>query len=204
MNMIINKIEKEKKGKLYKLIFSNNTELICNEELIVNNLLRNGKEIDLDFYHKLFSEANIYNFYDKALSYLSRGLKSEYKIYNYLINKEATKEEALSVINILKDKKLLDDYKYFDSLANYYLRNLYGPFYIEQKGKLEHIDCKIIQEVLNNIDFCELENNIEILLNKYIRTQREKDINKLKLKLKKYLYTRGFSVEMINKKVGEL
>ncbi len=205
MNMIINEIEKEKKNKTYLIKFSNNKELICNEELIVNYLLRKGKEIDDQTYEILISKANVYIYYDKALIYLTKGLKSEHKIYTYLIGKGANNDEACEVVDILKSKKLLNDTSYFKHLTDYYLHNQYGPFYIEQKGRLENIDSQIIDNIISEIDYSFLSESIDNLIKKYLKINNKiSDKNKLKFKLKSYLFNRGFPSELINKKIGEI
>ena len=190
--MILTKIKKEKDK--YLLIFDNNLEILVNEELIVSNLLLVGKKLSLKEIEQLKNENVYYSYYEKALKYISKTICSEYTLYNYLINKDASCDIAKKVCNALKDKKLLDDNAYFKYLANYCLRHNYGKYYIINKAKTYNISNEIVDDVLNNISYEEFYNSCLSLASKYILNG---DISKMPLKLKRYLFQRGFETDMI-------
>ena len=56
---------------------------------------------------------------------------------------------------------------------------------------------------MSNYDIKDYMESIDILIMKYLKTSKEKDNNKLKDKLKKYLYQRGYSFELVISKVEE-
>lgn len=194
---------KFKKNK-YEVTFSNDEKVVCNEDMIVKFRLVKGKELSLDTYKNIRISASYFDFYDKALSYIAKGPKSKNKIYLYLMNKECAKEHANLIIEELSNKKLIDDFKYFEMLASHYLRKNYGQIYIRQKGIEEKIDKNIIEEVLNDIDYdIYLENARTLALKKY-NTIKAKDSYERKIKLKNYLLSRGYTYEIINEVTGGL
>lgn len=205
MNMKITHIKALNKTR-YDIYFSNNTTLSCNEELIVAYMLHKDITIDDVTYAELLEKAVVYDYYSKALSYISKGLKSKFKVYTNLLNKGATKEEALEVIKLLEHKLLISDLVYFKMFANYTLEQGYGPLYIKMKGLEEHIESNIISEVLDDISEDKYIPYLDKLIEKYYNTKKGKDGNdyKFKIKLKNYLYQRGYMLDMINVRVREV
>ncbi len=205
MNMKITHIKALNKTR-YNIYFSNDTTLSCNEELIVAYMLRSDMTIDDVTYAELLEKAVVYDYYSKALTYISKGLKSKFKVYTNLVNKGATKEEANEVIKILESKLLLSDLAYFKVFTRYTLEQGYGPLYIKMKGMQEQIDSNIISEVLEEIDDLEYIPYLDKLILKYVESKKGKESNdyKFEMKLKNYLYQRGYMFDMINLRVKEV
>ncbi len=196
MNMKITLIKALNKTR-YTIYFSNDTTLNCNEDFIVAYTLRKDLEISDEFYNELLAKNNVYEYYSKALSYISKAIKSSFKVYNYLLDKGASKEEASEAVSLLKSKGLLNDEYYFKEFAFYNIRKSYGPLYIKSKAKEERIEHDIIERVLDDIDDNEYIYYIDYIARKYINSH--KDDNKLEMKLKNYLYQRGYLFDMINR-----
>lgn len=205
MNMIITQIKALNKTK-YVISFSNDSNLSCNEDLIINYNLFKNKEITDTLYNELLSKSIVYDYYTKAISYLSKGLKSKNKIYNYLVSKDSSKKVALEVIDLLLSKNLLNDSEYFKLLTNHYITKGYGPLYIKLKGIEEKIDSNIIQEVLDNINEEEYKTYLVEFGLKKIKelSNKEKDNQKIKMKVKNYLYQRGYQFDMINDSIERI
>lgn len=197
--MVILDITKKKLN--YLITFDTGEVIVSNEDTIIEYYLRKGKEVDDTLYQKIKEDSLFYEFYEKALNYLSKGLCSKTRIKLFLAKKGANNDEINRAIKLLENKNLINDLDYFTSLSDYYIRKNYGPFYIKNKGREEQIDSNIIDEVMSYYTEDDYVSHIELLIEKYIKTNKENDIKKLKDKLKKYLYQRGFSMEQIISKV---
>ena len=204
MNMKITHIKALNKTR-YNIYFSNDTILSCNEELIVAYRLRSDMVIDDLEYAEILEKAVVYDYYSKALNYISKGLKSKFKVYTNLVDKGATKEEASEVVTLLEKKSLISDLVYFKTYSHYSLEQGYGPLYIKMKGLQEQIDSSIISSVLDEISDSEYIPYLDKLINKYLDTKKGKeDKYKFEMKLKNYLYQRGYKFDMINSRVREV
>lgn len=65
----------------------------------------------------------IIDFYDIALTYLERNVKSSGEIKNYLKKKGASDEISSKIVSALISHKLLDDKKYFELYVSHYIRD---------------------------------------------------------------------------------
>lgn len=194
----------EQKGSQFEVILSNGDVIKANEEVILKYRLVEGKEFSEDILVEIYDDLNWYKAYQKALFYLSKGLKSTFKVKEYLKNKEFTDEEIEKVVSTLTNKGILNDMVYFKALKDYYIRQSYGRLYIKNKGIMEQIDSSIISEVLNFDEDYELYfNHAKKLYEKKKATLKAKIDFKEMQKIKKYLYSRGFDIEIINETVNE-
>lgn len=194
----------EQKGSQFEVILSNGDVIKANEEVILKYRLVEGKEFSEDILVEIYDDLNWYKAYQKALFYLSKGLKSTFKVKEYLKNKEFTDEEIQKVVSTLTNKGILNDMVYFKALKDYYIRQSYGRLYIKNKGIMEQIDSSIISEVLNSDEDYELYfNHAKKLYEKKKATLKAKIDFKEMQKIKKYLYSRGFDIEIINETVNE-
>ena len=66
------------KGK-YKITFDNEESLMLYEDIIIKNILLNGKIIDNELYTKIVNDNYREGAYQQALSYISIRLRSEEK-----------------------------------------------------------------------------------------------------------------------------
>lgn len=187
-----------KKKNKYEVTFSNDEVLFASENLVLKHRLVKGHEVEISSYEKIRKEALYFDYYDKALAYLSRGLKSKYKIYLYLIEKECKEEYACKIIDELENRKILNDQKYADMLANHYLNKGYGPIYIKNRAYSEKIKKEFIEESLSNIQYDEFLNEAKRLVKKRMINYKKYNQFELKMKLKNYLLTRGFDSYMIS------
>ncbi len=182
---------------IYEVTFTNGEVLRCNEELILKYRLVKDKEITEETFLLILEDSKWYHFYQKAINYLSRGLKSSYKVYLYLKEKEVSDEEIIKVIELLKKNNILNDGLYFETLTEQYIRNGYGSLYIKQKGLLERIDSAIISDILSKVDRdMYVENAMKLYIKKKSINQANLTYNE-KQKIKRYLYSRGYDFDII-------
>lgn len=203
--MKIKVIDLKKIKNKYEIIFSNDDKLVANEDLVLKYRLVKDKELELDVYKQARIDSVYYDFYQMALTYLSRGQKSQYKMKTYLISKGCDVEAAEFIIIELSRKKLLNDYKYMEMLVSHYSKKGYGPLYIKQKGNQESIDSLIIDECIHKIPDDEyLEYAIALIVKQNKIYSKKFDTFKKNQKLKSYLLSRGYSYDIINKALKEI
>ena len=199
--MVINDITKNKKN--YIISFDNGVSIETYEDTIIEFYLRKGMSVNEELFDKIKDSTLLYSYYNQALTYILKGEKPISKIKLFLRNKECDEELISKIIKSFINKGLLDDKRYFEILSSYYIRRNYGPFYIKSKAKSEQIDDIIIDEVMSSYNNADYYKSIDILIEKYLKINKEKDIKKVKEKLKKYLYQRGYSIDMVIDKVEE-
>lgn len=171
----------------YKVILDNNDYLILYDDVVLKFELLLKKEIDdID---KIKEYNNKYVLYDKVLSFISKKIRFEKEIRNYL-SKYTNKEEDIEyIIKRLYENNYLNDKKYIKSYINDKI-NLYldGPIKIKKS--------------LINLGFNseEIENELEVFNDDLINERISKYINKsLKNNNKSmYIFKNKMLVNLIN------
>ena len=106
----VNDLQKGKKNRY--IVTLNEKEYDVNENLILNYHLIKGYVIEDDkVLDDIISDISYYDFYDIALTYLERNIKSSGEIKNYLKKKGASDEISSKIVSALISHKLLDDKK---------------------------------------------------------------------------------------------
>lgn len=176
-----------KKNNNYKITFSNDLELILNEEVVLKYRLVKNKELEDDIIDNIIEDNRYYEAYTKALKYLSTYIKSSKQIYEYLIKKEYSSEISNEVINNLKDNGFIKD----DDIKNNYVSELvrdgYGRLMIISKLKQKGLSTDII---INDIEY---EEALERIALKKLKTLKDDKENRLK----RYLLGRGYTLSEI-------
>lgn len=199
----VNDLQKGKKNRY--IVTLNEKEYDVNENLILNYHLIKGYVIEDDkVLDDIISDISYYDFYDIALTYLERNVKSSGEIKNYLKKKGASDEISSKIVSALISHKLLDDKKYFELYVNHYIRIGYGPIYIINKAKQSGIPQNIIEE----FDFINYKDDIKASClkqsQKKIKLIKESDAYQKIMKLKRYLISRGYDYDMINEVIKEI
>ncbi|MDI6601774.1 MAG: regulatory protein RecX [Thermoanaerobacteraceae bacterium] len=138
-----------------------------------------------------------------ALNYL-RIPHTRYELVNKLKQKKFNTNDVEDVVNYLTDRGYLDDEKYVKVYIDYYLfvkgeSKKAVVYKLLNKG----IDKNIIDGVFDDIqDYDEVEAISKIVKQKFKNVDfTDKTVV---LKVKKYLYAKGFSFEAINKAIKKL
>lgn len=199
----VNDLQKGKKNRY--IVTLNEKEYDVNENLILNYHLIKGYVIEDDkVLDDIISDISYYDFYDIALTYLERNIKSSGEIKKYLKKKGASDEISSKIVSALISHKLLDDKKYFELYVSHYIRIGYGPIYIINKAKQSDIPQNIIEE----FDFINYKDDIKASClkqsQKKIKLIKESDAYQIIMKLKRYLISRGYDYNMINEVIKEI
>lgn len=193
--MIVNDL---KAYKNYYLVIIDNKEYKFSEDTIVNFRLVKGKELSKDTLKKALQSEDLNYFYNKALQYQIRYMKGRAEIFNYLISKGVSINNANIILNKLEDTKILDDKMVASSLTRSYIKDKNGILLIKEKLKDKGFKNEIIEEVLNEIDYDSYFDSLNSLYikikNKYDKFDDYIRVNKIKA----YLLSRGYTFSDIS------
>ena len=193
--MIVNDL---KAYKNYYLVIIDNKEYKFSEDTIVNFRLVKGKELSKDTLKKALQSEDLNYFYNKALQYQIRYMKGRAEIFNYLISKGVSINNANIILNKLEDTKILDDKMVASSLTRSYIKDKNGILLIKEKLKDKGFKNEIIEEVLNEIDYDSYFDSLNNLYNK-IKNKYDKFDDYIRAnKIKAYLLSRGYTFSDIS------
>ncbi len=193
--MIVNDL---KAYKNYYLVIIDNKEYKFSEDTIVNFRLVKGKELSKDTLKKALQSEDLNYFYNKALQYQIRYMKGRAEIFNYLISKGVSINNANIILNKLEDTKILDDKMVASSLTRSYIKDKNGILLIKEKLKDKGFKNEIIEEVLNEIDYDSYFDSLNSLYNK-IKNKYDKFDDYIRVnKIKAYLLSRGYTFSDIS------
>lgn len=194
--MKIEKYKKMSRGR-YKVFFSDNLNIIFYEDIILKHNLLLKKEISEDELDKIVLDNNEYSAYDMALEYISRKLRCEKEIREYLNKKNIDNKSIEDVIKRLKNNNLLDEITYIKAFTyDKFNLNNYGPNKIKKELNNLGFDSSLINDNVL-IDQNEINDKLEKLIDKKIRTMKNYSGNILKNKIMYYFYEQGYSKEDI-------
>lgn len=193
--MKIIKYKKLSKNK-YKLFLDNNDTLTLHEDIILKyNLLINKQIDDLN---QIKKDNNNYLVYDLALNYISIKMRCEKEIKDYLKKKQIEDELIDKTINKLKENGYINDKLYVKSfILDKINLNKLGPNKIKNELIKLNIDENVINEELNNINKENINNNLEYLIDKKIKTNKTCAGNVLKQKFLNEYINKGYEKEDI-------
>ena len=199
------KIEKFSKTKnsMYLITLEDGNKIKIHEDLILKYGLLLSKQVDSNLLEEIQKENQVYEIYEFALKYLKIKLRSRKELSSYLIKKGYSKEQIDYVITLLSNQGYLNDKIYANSfIHDKILMSSYGPNKI--KSELEGLG--ISDEIINETISCfteEMEKErIEKLVNKQIKSNRNKGSIVLKKKIQTYLLNLGYSSNLVHQSLN--
>lgn len=199
--MVVINFEKQKKGDRYNLFVDGEFYSGIEPDVIVKYSFKNFMEIEREKIEEIVLESETFYAFNKSLNYLSKQMKTENDIREYLLNKGIKKEAVENAVEKLKEYKYINDEIYVKNYVEYY-KEKYGKIKLKQNLLNKKIDEEIIKTYL---DYDEEENlNVVVSLIEKQSKNKELDI-KLKQKIIRNLSSKGYSFELIKKafkKVG--
>ncbi|MDE6617983.1 MAG: RecX family transcriptional regulator [Clostridiales bacterium] len=192
----ITDIQKQKRNRTRVSIFIDG-EFVCglDEVAAASARLKIGDEITADELKSVMEKSELNSAFERAVGYLSIAPRAKKEIYKYLLDKGYDKAIIMQTIDKLVAYHYIDDYLY----AQTYIRSKskkYGSFRISAELKQKGIAQSVIDELMDDAP----EDNITDIAQKYIRSHKSAD----KQKLKRFLAGRGFSWDSINSVVAQL
>lgn len=200
----INKFTKLKDGN-YKLILEDGRELKIHEDLILKYDLLLTKNLDQKQEDTLKEEQKIYDIYNIALKYIKIKIRSIKEIENYLLKKQFTKEEIIQAINILKHQGYLNNEMYAAALIHdrIYLSND-GPLKIREELRKNDIEESVVEKKLLVFDESLEKEKIQKLIDKQVKTNRNRSNWMLKKKIENNLITLGYHSYLIQELLSQI
>ena len=165
-------------------------------EIVMKENLKKGMEIDKDRIDELVLEDEKGSALSKAVKYISSNLKTTKQIKVYLKKKEYNHQTIDYVIEKLDEYKYLDDENYAKSFVLTY-SNKYGKLKLISALKSKGISDEIIDKIFAE----EISSNIRNVAEKYLRNKGKN--TQTYIKLSRFLYSRGYEFEEINKLINE-
>ena len=194
------------KGKdKYQVFFDNDEILDTYEEVIIKYHLFEDKEIDKMLYKDIIKDTSLQEKINDCLKYIKVRLRSEKEIRNYLLKKNTSLEDIDLIISKLLRSNLLNDDLFCRCFINDKLKlTSMGDYKIKQELKKYGIADEIVLKYEYLFDKQLLEQKMDKLINKYLKSSKNKNINYLKNKIYSNLMTQGYDVEMIMSKLDNL
>ena len=189
--MIITQIEQQKRDKERVNIYIDNA-FYCglNMETVVKHKLKVGVDVEKEFLDNIQLESEKQTALNKAVKYISKTMKTQKQVVDYLKGKGYVFQVINFVLEKLKEYNFVDDETYVD---------LYIKQSAESKGKKrlqfelknKGVDEKLIMEKIAEI---ETDRDSALKLGEKF-LQRKKIDEKTREKLFRFLTYRGFAVD---------
>lgn len=197
------KIDKIKKtGTKYQITLDNEKTITTYEEVILENGLLFHRFINDKLLKKIIEDTKYYQSYNKVLNMISRRLRSEYEVLEYLKKSEIEEEDVKNIVDNLKKVGLIDDKEYAKAYTNDKINlSLDGPYKIKKHLIQNKIDEEIIDKVIENIDENIINEHIDKIIDKKIKTNTKYTSYMLKQKITIYLVNLGYSKDSVIKRL---
>lgn len=176
-------VKMQKDEYLYRLIMSDGSQLICDEDDIFNYFLEIEKELKSDIIDELMLKHQYYLCLNQALKLINQKAYAKKQLQAKLYNFQFVEE----VIEYLESHHLIDDNVYAQDLCEFKKMQGYGPKYIA--NLLKDVDINY------DIDYS-YEDEYRLILNYFDKTKSDaKGLFEKKFK-EKMLY-KGFNYQVI-------
>lgn len=194
--MIVNDSKKDKKGYLVTI---DNKDYIIDEEIVIKYRLVKNKELEDNLLNKILHDNNMIIYYKKALNYSLKYNKNSAAIYDYLNKFEINNRDIAEIIDNLIKIHVLDDEKLILNTLDTLVRKGNGKLLIKEKLYNLKYREELITLALNKINYDDYFKALKKLYDKaLIKYDKETDSYIKNMKIKKYLYQRGYSLDDIN------
>ncbi len=187
----------KKKNRRYEIVINDEnfkTTYKIREELLIEMKFLSPKEIKEDDYKLFLSKLPLDSLIYEGEKFADKKLRTSKEVKDHL--REITNDESMinDVVEILKKENLINDSSYKKAYLEY-------AIYEKKEGRMK-ISNDLVKLGLNNsfeYDTEALKENITLLTKKYVSKDNKTPFNKLVLKTKKYLLSKGYTEDEINK-----
>ena len=192
------KIEKIKKiGKKYKILLSNGSEIKTYDDVILNYGLLYHKTIDSDLLNKINNDNNYYEIYYKTVNYITKRLRSEKEINEYIDKNKVTNKDKEKLVKKLKENNLINDLNFAKAyIADKINLSNIGLDKIRNDLLMHNISVEIIDSELAKVDNDLIKEKLKKLIAKKIKNSKYTGY-KLKFKIVNELINLGYDKDDI-------
>lgn len=181
---------------------SDDRRFVVEAEVLAKNKLKTGQVLDEEGLKEILLENGDYASFDRALTYLEKGIQTEKGIREYLKRKGYLDESIDKTIEKLLEYGYIDDGIYVENYIKTY-ENKKGKKLLKFELLKKGVKQETIEEKLEDmLSFDDEKNTCIILAKKYLKN-KEVDL-KTKQKLFSYLMGKGFPSSVINEVIKEL
>jgi len=197
----ITKIEFQKNNKdRVNVYLDDNFAFGIDINIMVKYSLAKNMELEEEFINEILKAEEEINAYNYALSVLSRNFKSEKQLRTKMQEKGYDNQFIDNSITKLKQHRYLDDELYSEMLINSKINvSKYGKRRIKETLYEKGISREIIDEKMSDISEEDELERAKSLGAKKLKTLKEEDIKKRKIKLFNYLVNKGFEFSTVKK-----
>lgn len=187
------KIEKIKKnGKKYKVFLDNNEIITTYDDVIINNGLLYHKELNSNLLNEINKQTSYYDIYYKCVNYITKKLRSEKEINEYIDSFNVIETDKINTINKLKEIGLINDVNFIKAFISDKINlSTDGPYKIKTSLLQHNIPVELIDNELKKIPKDIIDKKIEKLINKKIKNAKYTGYI-LKQKVVLYLVNLGY------------
>lgn len=196
----ITAIEPQKRNKQRVNVYIDD-QFYCGMEAVTvyTHFLKVGKEVDEETLKEAILSSEVGVAFQKSIDYISRSLKTEKQMRDYLLKKDFSIEVVESVIEKLLGYKYINDENYAKLYTEQNLKNK-GNRRLKQELQQKGVDKELVETTLSGVDNDLHRENAVKLAEKYMRN-KENDLKTLQ-KLQRYLVSRGYDFDVVNSIVG--
>ena len=160
-------------------------------ETVYNYHLKKDMVVTEDFLVEIELSSEKSKALDKALSYISKTIKTKKQIKGHLLAKGYTGAVIDYCIDKMTEYKMIDDYDYCLQYVRAHKKNQ-GAKLIERDLRLKGIDFNLIDKAIEE----EISSQLDVVKNIAQKYIKNKDLSQENLaKLYKYILSKGFSYE---------
>lgn len=202
----ITKIEYQKKNKdRVSIYLDDNYAFGIDLNIMIKYSLAKNMELEDDFISEILKAEEEINAYNYAISVLSRNSKSEKQMILKMQDKGYDQQFIENAIVKLKQQKYIDDEAYSEAFINNKINiTKDGKRKIKEALYYKGIDKQIIDEKLQEVTDDDEIKRACLLGTKKLRTIKEEDIRKKRIKLANYLISKGFEYSTVKKAISKL
>lgn len=205
-SVVVKSITKKGRRDIFSVEFDNGEKFDLAIDLVAKYKLSKGKKLDTNLLTDILKEQRIIEAKTIALNFVSYKQRTKFEVEQKLKQKHYTESEIQKAIEFLEDFGYLDDKKFAKEYLQFALKQKkYSLLRIKNNLFQKGLSKDLIDEVLRDlqVDSQEFENAMNLALKKFQQLVRMNKDNPVQ-KVAQYLYSKGFSWEMINKVVEEL
>ncbi|GFZ30590.1 hypothetical protein CSC2_11160 [Clostridium zeae] len=199
-------IEVQKKNpKRVNIFIDEEFSFGCDAELIYRYGLRKDEKVDVEKIKTIIEEEDFIKCKNAALKTIERAYKTEKEIRDKLISKAFPENLIKRTLEFLKEYNFLDDKLYTemylkDKIGNQGKNKIY--YSLLRKGVSE----ELLKDKINNVDTEREEEGAYILCKKKYDSliKRESDTLKISQKLFRFMASKGYEFEMINRLIKKV
>ena len=195
---MITDIVQRGKSELYKIYIDDVFCCLLEAEIIVKNKIKKGLDISENELLKLKEQSDYLTCKSQALNYVSKCLKTQKQVYDYLIKKGYLPECVNDAIKALVEYGYIND-EYYAKCFIKSKQSGKGKKYFYSALIQKGIDKDIVNEVLS--EYQDSSEDIEKIALKYIKNKSQVGI---KQKLFRYLLSKGFEYKDVVKVVDRV